>query len=141
MITKKLTGTIALAMVLFTACSKKETVTETVKTTTNQGAPFQGQYKKGDHIPSDLVCMVNDAYMGGKKQLEVPYEGKMYYGCCSMCQERIPKEAEVRTAIDAYSQQRVDKATAYIVLIGNEGEVAYFESQKNYEAFKAEAAL
>ncbi len=35
-------------------------------------------------LPKDLVCMVNDAYMG-KKQLPIKFEGRMYYGCCEMC--------------------------------------------------------
>lgn len=96
-----------------------------------------GQYKKGDAVPSDLVCMVNDAYMGNK-QLEVEVEGKMYYGCCEMCKTRIPQDATVRAAIDPYSLKSVDKATAYIVIIGNNGEVAYFENEENYSKFVAE---
>lgn len=90
--------------------------------------------KKGDQVPNNLVCMVNDAYMG-KQQLEVPFEGKLYYGCCEMCKERIPNDAKVRVAIDPHSLKKVDKATAYIVLIGDQDEVAYFESKDNYDAF------
>lgn len=90
--------------------------------------------KKGDQVPNNLVCMVNDAYMG-KQQLEVPFEGKLYYGCCEMCKERIPNDAKVRVAIDPHSLKKVDKATAYIVLIGDQDEVAYFESKDNYNAF------
>lgn len=88
--------------------------------------------QKGDQVPNDLVCMVNNAYMG-VPQLEVPYEGKTYYGCCEMCQERIPKEKTARIAVDPYSLNDVDKADAYIVLIGDRGEVAYFENEKNYK--------
>ncbi|MDH5826477.1 hypothetical protein [Sphingobacterium faecium] len=90
--------------------------------------------QKGDQVPNNLVCMVNDAYMG-KQQLEVPHDGKMYYGCCEMCKERIPNDAAVRAAIDPHSLKSVDKAHAYIVLIGDHDEVAYFESKDNYEAF------
>ncbi|KUF43481.1 hypothetical protein HX017_03260 [Myroides marinus] len=96
-----------------------------------------GTYKKGDAVPSDLVCMVNDAYMGNK-QLEVEVEGKMYYGCCEMCKTRIPQDAAVRAAVDPYTLKSVDKATAYIVIIGNNGEVAYFENEDNYKKFVAE---
>lgn len=109
------------------------------------GEPFQKELadhkviatsrpNKGDQVSNNLVCMVNDEYMG-KQQLEVPFEGKMYYGCCEMCKERIPNDAKVRMAIDPYSLKKVDKATAYIVLIGNQDEVAYFESKHNYDAF------
>lgn len=99
-----------------------------------------GQFKKGDAVPSDLVCMVNDAYMGNK-QLEVEHEGKMYYGCCEMCKTRIPQDATVRAAVDPYSLKSVDKAVAYIVIIGNNGEVAYFENEDNYKKFVAEGKL
>jgi hypothetical protein len=30
-----------------------------------------GKYAKGDQVPNEMVCMVNNAYMG-KKQIEVP---------------------------------------------------------------------
>src|SRR5690606_41658095 len=76
--------------------------------------------KQGDQIPNNLVCMVNNAYMG-VPQLEMPFEGKMYFGCCEMCQERIPKEKTARVAVDPYSLKDVDKAEAYIVLVGERG--------------------
>jgi YHS domain-containing protein len=85
-----------------------------------------GKYAKGDQVPNEMVCMVNNAYMG-KKQIEVPHDGKVYYGCCEMCVERIPKDKKVREAVDPYTGKTVDKASAYIVMISNEGEVAYFE--------------
>ena len=49
--------------------------------------------------------MVNDAYMG-KKQIEVPHDGKTYYGCCEMCVERIPKDKSVREATDPFSGEK-----------------------------------
>lgn len=49
--------------------------------------------------------MVNDAYMG-KKQIEVPHDGKTYYGCCKMCVERIPKDKSVREATDPFSGEK-----------------------------------
>jgi len=92
------------------------------------------QYKRGDLVPTEQVCMVNDAFMG-KKQLLVIHEGKEYYGCCEMCKERIPKEASVRIAIDPFSKKEVDKAEATIAITGNQGEVSYFESETNYRSF------
>lgn len=85
-------------------------------------------------VPSDEVCMVNDAYMG-KKQFEVKFDGKTYYGCCEMCKERIPKDATVRMAIDPYSHKQIDKANAVIAVTGNNGEVSYFESKDNYTKY------
>lgn len=97
-------------------------------------------YKKGDVVPNELVCMVNDAYMG-KKQLEVMHEGKMYYGCCAMCQSRIPENESIRVALDPLSLETVDKAEAYIVIIGHNGEVAYFKNEENYRQFVVESSI
>lgn len=98
-----------------------------------------GKYTKGDQVPNEMVCMVNNAYMG-KKQMEVPHDGKVYYGCCEMCVERIPKDKKVREAVDPYTGKTVDKANAYIVMISNEGEVAYFENEENYKKFLAQSS-
>ena len=124
---------VAVAAILFIGCnSSNEKTNTTVQTTvvSNNNNP-----KKGDHVPSNLVCMVNNTYMG-KQQIEVPFEGKMYYGCCKMCEERIPKDESVRYAIDPQTLEKVDKATAYIVMIGDGGEVVYFENEANYTAFR-----
>lgn len=91
-------------------------------------------YQIGDQVPHDLVCMVNNAYMG-KKQFEVPFEGKTYYGCCNMCVERIPVDKDARTAVDPYSSKEVDKSEAFIVLMSAQGHVAYFENEQNYKQF------
>lgn len=58
-----------------------------------------------------------------------------------MCEERIPKDASVRYAIDPHTMQKVDKASAYIVMISAEGEVAYFENKNSFDAFKQAQAL
>lgn len=127
----KLLSIVAVATVLFIGCNSKNETNSATQTTSivNKNTP-----QKGEHVPSNLVCMVNDAYMG-KQQLEVPFEGKMYYGCCKMCQERIPTDESVRYATDPHTLVKVDKATAYIVLIGDNGEVAYFENEGNYLKF------
>ncbi|TWP22995.1 hypothetical protein ETU10_10425 [Apibacter muscae] len=90
--------------------------------------------KKGDHVPSNKVCMVNDEYMG-KEQLEVPLDGKMYYGCCEMCKNRIPQDEKVRYSIDPLTHKKVDKALAYIVLASDDGQVYYFENESNFLKF------
>ncbi|MDR0229561.1 MAG: hypothetical protein LBI72_10955 [Flavobacteriaceae bacterium] len=94
------------------------------------------KYKKGNAVPKELVCMVNDAYMG-TEQLLVEFDGKEYYGCCEMCKARIPEDKSVRIALDPHTLKEVDKATAYIVMIGDKGEVAYFENEDNYKNFLA----
>ncbi|REC63409.1 hypothetical protein DRF65_04740 [Chryseobacterium pennae] len=120
------------------ACSKEKTKspeTATVQQPQPQPQPAtSGKYVKGSHVPSETVCMVNNAYMG-KKQIEVPHNGKMYYGCCEMCVKRIPSDKTAREAIDPYTGKTVDKADAYIVMISDEGEVAYFENEENYKKF------
>lgn len=129
----KFLSIVAIAAILFIGCNSKNEETNTTAQTATVASNNNPQ--KGDAVPSNLVCMVNDAYMG-KQQIEVPFEGKMYYGCCKMCEERIPKDETVRYAIDPQTLQKVDKSNAYIVLIGDNGEVAYFENEKNYEDFK-----
>lgn len=142
-----------LALSLFAmACGKNknqdiqqaEVALEQVKEEMNHHMETTGgssqQYKKGDVVPKALVCMVNDAYMG-KEQLKVEHEGKVYYGCCAMCQSRIPEDETVRQAKDPFTLETVDKADAYIVMIGDNGEVAYFKNEANYQQFIAEAQV
>lgn len=95
----------------------------------------QENYVVGSHVPSELVCMVNDAYMG-KAQIPVPVNGKTYYGCCKMCVGTLNEKESARTGIDPFSNRPVDKTEAYIVLMKEEGEVAYFESKENYLNYK-----
>ena len=121
---------IAFVATMFTACN--ENSKETVKIA--EQSVMESNHKAfniGDIVPSDLVCMVNNEYMG-KKQIEVDFEEKIYYGCCQMCKERIPTDESVRMAIDPHSKKQVDKATALIAVTGNHGEVSYFENKATY---------
>ena len=88
-------------------------------------------------VDSEFVCMVNDAVYD-KKQVHVQVEGKDYYGCCEMCKERLAKDASLRVAIDPVSGKEVDKAPA-VIGADSYKRVFYFENQKNFEKFKAEA--
>lgn len=136
----KILSIIALAAILVTSCENKKTEMKTeiaenkltIKEVIQNNDP-----EKGKNVPNNLVCMVNDLYMG-KEQIEVPFEGKMYYGCCNMCKEKIPKDESVRYATDPHSLKKISKADAYIVVIGNNNEVAYFESEGNYQQFLKE---
>lgn len=125
------------ATVLY-ACNKETPKSpEPVIVQKPQPTASSGKFVKGSHVPTETVCMVNNAYMG-KKQIEVPHNGKTYYGCCEMCVKRIPTDKTAREAIDPYSGKTVDKADAYIVMISDEGEVAYFENEENYNKFLAQ---
>ena len=91
-----------------------------------------------EQLPNNKVCMVNDAYMG-VNQIEVPVEGKIYYGCCEMCVDKLNNLESVRYGTDPYTGQPVDKADAFIVLKSKAtGEVFYFESEETYTKYKQE---
>lgn len=131
---------VALAAVLVISCESKKTETTTAVTENkaiSKEIVQKNNPEKGKNVPTNMVCMVNDAYMG-KEQIEVPFEGKMYYGCCNMCKEKIPKDESARYATDPHSLKKISKADAYIVVIGNNNEVAYFESEGNYQQFLKE---
>ena len=133
---KVLIGLLSLLTLLCTACgqagSDKAEATHHHPEAVATG--HEHSIQKGELVPSDEVCMVNNAYMG-KKQFDVKFQGKTYYGCCEMCKERIPKDASVRVATDPYSHKQVDKAVAVIAVTGNNGEVSYFESKDNYDNY------
>ncbi len=90
-----------------------------------------------DRLENDLVCMVNNAYMG-KKQIPVPVGDKIYYGCCEMCKDKLRNGEAFRYAKDPYSGEKVDKATAFIVRKSeNTDEVFYFASKENFISYKS----
>ena len=89
----------------------------------------------GSQVPKELVCMVNDAFMG-KMQIPVPVNGKTYYGCCEMCVKTLNNNDEARTGIDPFSKHKIDKTEAFIVLMGVDNKVAYFGSEENFLKFK-----
>ncbi|HUG53009.1 MAG TPA: hypothetical protein VMR21_05390 [Vicinamibacteria bacterium] len=98
-------------------------------------APEDGVVRVSD---TDKVCMVNDHYMG-VAQIPVDVDGKTYYGCCAMCEERLAKDRAVRFAVDPVSGKEVDKAKA---VIGQraDGSVLYFESEANRKKYRAPKA-
>ena len=96
---------------------------------------INAQNENQEKLQSSYVCYVNDAYMG-KEQIPVDVKGKVYYGCCQGCVEKLQKNRDLRYSIDPYSQNEVDKATAYIVLKEKgKSEVLYFENKENYEKY------
>lgn len=140
---KKLSLTLIMAgITILTACndSEKKVATEAspaameMETKAESTEEIAQNYTVGDRVPHELVCMVNDAYMG-RFQIEVPHEGKMYYGCCEMCVKRIPEDPAVRVTEDPHTGEKVDKAEAYIVIAGPQGQVMYFANEENYGEF------
>lgn len=130
-----------LAAILFTGCNsgkeKKESGSEGTAEPKEQivKAPEESTaYKAGDQLPNELVCMVNDAYMA-KPQIPVEVNGKTYYGCCNMCVTTLNEKETARLATDPATGGEVDKSEAYIVLLNQNGKVAYFESEKTYNSY------
>ena len=74
----------------------------------------------------NLVCMVNDRFMG-VQQIPVEVDGRTYYGCCPMCKSRLAEDKSVRESVDPMSGKTVDKAKA-VVGRRADGTVLYFES-------------
>lgn len=85
-------------------------------------------------VEAQYICMVNNRVFP-VVQIPVEVEGKTYYGCCPMCEERLKKDAAMRKAVDPVSGAEVDKADAVIGAKGD-GSVYYFETEENYEAFR-----
>jgi YHS domain-containing protein len=84
------------------------------------------------------VCMVtNRAFQ--KDQVPVEVSGKIYYGCCEMCKDRLANDAKLRAAVDPYSRKEVNKADAVLAQDSN-GSVFYFENDTNLDAFNAKIA-
>ena len=94
------------------------------------------EVKENEQIPNELVCMVNDAFMG-VEQIPVEADGKTYYGCCQMCISKIRKNTDnVRYATDPFSGEKVNKANAFITLRPGQGKgVYYFISEKNMRSY------
>lgn len=130
-----LIGIVTSIVVIFSSCNNNPTlkVQDNTYTSKSSNTNTRGHnaFEMGDVVPSEEVCMVNNEYMG-KKQFEVNFEGKIYYGCCQMCKERIPKDPSTRVAIDPFSKKQIDKATAITAITGNNGEVSYFENNTTY---------
>ncbi len=130
-----------LAVLSLMSCKSESNKTETeiakpvAEVATENNIITPQDYEIGSQVPNDLVCMVNDAYMG-KAQIPVPVNGKTYYGCCEMCVGTLNNNETARIATDPFSNKPVDKTEAYIVLIEKEGKVGYFESKQNFLNYK-----
>ncbi|WP_246054093.1 MULTISPECIES: hypothetical protein [Antarcticibacterium] len=85
----------AFVSIAFISCNysvgKNQDVHEVVQQEILKTEKLEANYQVGDHVPNELVCMVNNAYMG-KSQMPVPVNGKTYYGCCEMCVGKLTNE-------------------------------------------------
>ncbi len=94
----------------------------------------QGEHKMSfKQIEASHVCMVNDTAFD-KAQIPVEVDGKTYYGCCSMCEARLKKDAAIRSAVDPISGNTVDKTEA-VIGAGADGKVQYFENIENLNQY------
>lgn len=131
----------ALALVsimILSGCDSREkdkvqTIQRLVKPVEESAVKAGNNYKVGDHVPNELVCMVNDAYMA-KIQIPIGVNGKIYYGCCNMCIETLNEKETARMAVDPVTGEAVDKSEAFIVLVSKRGEVGYYKSEASYKS-------
>ena len=89
-------------------------------------------------IESKFICMVNNTAFD-KEQIAVEVDGKTYFGCCSMCEARLQKDAAIRMATDPVSGIEVDKAEAVIGTDTN-GKAYYFENTTNLEKYTVQSS-
>lgn len=88
-----------------------------------------------EQLEPNLVCMVNNTYVG-KEQIEIVVNEKAYYGCCEMCEQTLNSDSTSRYAKDPLTKEVVNKADAFIVLRSKENDlVYYFKSKDNFELY------
>lgn len=81
----------------------------------------------------EYVCMMQDMVLT-KPGIPIEHEGRMYFGCCEMCKEKIRIEPKKYTrSKDPVSGKQVDKATAHIYAL--DGTAYYFDSEENLRTF------
>ncbi len=126
---------LVLSIILSSCTNTKPKKQDSNKTTTVQKEKVVTT-KKGAKLKSSEVCYVNNAFMR-VEQIPVMVEGEIYYGCCEGCVDKLKNNlGGVRYSIDPLTGEKVDKATAYIVLKPNStSDVLYFASEKNYNEF------
>lgn len=127
---------IALAIsVLLFSCSADRGHKQADVMTSGQNTPSNQAYEQ---VSNDLVCMVNDRYMG-TRQIPVIVEGITYYGCCEGCVTKLKENiGGVRFATDPTSGEKADKASAEILRRKTDGSVYYFESDSSMLMFLAQ---
>ena len=134
---------LSMMIIVFSCQNSEKTTTEAANMTSEASVslphespappPTANIYAR---LPNELVCMVNDAYMG-IKQFPVAVGDKIYYGCCEMCVGKLQNSDQYRYGIDPLTKEKVDKVEAYIVRQSeNNYTVFYFKSKENYEKYR-----
>jgi YHS domain-containing protein len=82
--------------------------------------------------------MVNDQFMG-RPQIPIEVSGRMYYGCCENCKNRLANDEAARVGRDPVTGEPVDKSSA-IIAQETSGRVHYFASEETLKKFSASAA-
>jgi len=125
-------GSLLIFALVLTAALSLYTVQASAQ---NQGSDTTQANTSTDlkQVESKYVCMVtNQLY--DKEQIPVAVEGKMYYGCCQMCEAKLKEDPSSRMATDPVSGKEVDKSTA-VIGAAPDGKVYYFESIEDLRAF------
>jgi len=119
------------------SCFKESNISQNPKASNISSMSKDTNEESEAKLKTELVCMVNDAFMG-IKQFPVPMGDKMYYGCCEKCVDKIKNNRQLRYAKDPLTGEEVDKASAFIVMKSKEDHsVYYFKSEDNYNKFQS----
>ena len=134
-IVRKLVASSLLALSLV-ACSQEERAPTRGASAPTPASETTAALPAGLSRVADLsqVCMVNDQFMG-RPQIPVEVDGRTYFGCCAMCQQRIQSEPAVRAAQDPVTGEPVDKARAIIVQDAA-GKLFYFASEATLRDYR-----
>ena len=90
----------------------------------------------GDTIAHNKICMVDDIYQGDYPTLNLSLTGKRYFGCDAKAIQSLSIEPNLRSAIDPFTNRKVDKASAVIAISPKrDGKVLYFESMQTFNQY------
>lgn len=89
-----------------------------------------------DTIDHSKICMVDDVYQGDYPTLPVAVNSKTYYGCSQKAIRDLTTNDSLQFAIDPVSKNKIDKATAIIMIHPKkDGKVMYFGSKQTYNKY------
>lgn len=84
-------------------------------------------------VSLEEVNMVSNRHIG-TKQASISIDGRTYFGAGEGYASTLKENAAVRTAVDPYTNKRIDKASATAYADAS-GRVFYFESEGSYSDF------
>lgn len=107
------------------------TLTAFIPAMADNGHAHDGAWLKP--AEAQYVCMMNNKIFD-KPQIAIEVEGKIYYGCCPMCADKLKNDVSLRTATDPASGKSVDKSSAFIGA-DRHGMTYYFENEENFHKY------